>query len=368
MLPHDVNGLLLTLASREDFSFVYTFGMLYWNALTKLSARVTSRNSCIVSKPPLELSCKPTREGLPPVVGNCQANGFELAILAETGGLRRYSGDLHREMRQADGLSRRSRNFPLLVAYSTYTGANMPKNLKRRGSVWWFRKRIKGKDEEFSLQTSDLGRAKERRDRVLEEMKDRGLGPWCDNRKRTFNEAAQRFGKEHFRTLKRKSIARYQVSIAQLLDDLDRVPLVEIGTARLDNFVQRRREAGASNSTIRRDLACLSAIFSKVQVWEWVTNNPVGPFLRDRGKSGLKEGSPRKRYLLRDEEDEILPFAPPKAAKAMIFAIDTGLRKEEQFSLEWHNVNFNKREILVEAGTTKKNHGRCPSSAEPSCC
>ncbi len=189
-------------------------------------------------------------------------------------------------------------------------------------------------------------------------MKDEGPGPWSDNRKRTFNEAAQRFGREHFRTLKRKSIARYQVSIAQLLDDFDRVPLVEIGTRRLDKFVQRRREAGASNSTIRRDLACLSAIFSNAQVWEWMTHNPVGPFLRDRGKSGLKEGSPRRRYLPREEEDEILPFAPPKAAKAMIFAIDTGLRKEEQFSLQWHHVNFNKREILVEAGTTKNSKPR----------
>jgi integrase/recombinase XerD len=187
-------------------------------------------------------------------------------------------------MREADGLSRRSRNFPLLVAYPTRSRANMPKNLKRRGNIWWFRKRIKGKDEEFSLQT--------------------------------------------------------------------------IGTARLDNFVQRRREAGASNSTIRRDLACLSVIFSKAQVWEWVTNNPVGPFLRDRGKSGLKEGSPRKRYLLRDEEDEILPYAPPKAAKAMVFAIDTGLRKEEQLALEWSNVDFNKREILAEAGTTKNSRPR----------
>ncbi|MGH9425956.1 MAG: hypothetical protein ACRD2L_06610, partial [Terriglobia bacterium] len=74
----------------------------------------------------------------------------------------------------------------------------MPKNLKLRGKVWWFRKRINGKDEEVSLETINLGVAKERRDRLLQEMKAQGVSKWGETRRYVFNQAAERFGKEHF--------------------------------------------------------------------------------------------------------------------------------------------------------------------------
>ena len=219
----------------------------------------------------------------------------------------------------------------------------MPQNFKLRGNVWWFRKRVQGKDQEISLETDNLGVAKARRDRLLQELREQGGARWGENRRHTFNDAAERFGKEHFKTLKDTSRVRYIVSISNLLKIFDNVPLCEISSVKLGEFEQRRRCEGVTNSTIRRDLACLSVIFSTAEEWEWAAKNPVKPYLRGRAKRGLKEGDPRTRYLDHQEETALLQAASPKAAEAIIFAIDTGLRKKEKLSLLWSRVDLRAR-------------------------
>lgn len=176
---------------------------------------------------------------------------------------------------------------------------------------------------------------------------------WGEKPRRTFNEAAERFGEEHFPNLKPKSAKRYLVSIANLLVHLDGAFMHEIGTARLGEIERARKKGGVSNSTIRRDLACLSVIFTKCEEWEWVTANPVKPFLRGRQLAGLEEGPARTRYLDHDEEREILEHAPKKARKAIAFAIDTGLRKEEQFSLLRTDINSRLKEVNVREEVAK---------------
>jgi integrase len=108
-----------------------------------------------------------------------------------------------------------------------------------------------------------------------------------------------------------------------------------------------------TTTTVRRDLACLSSLYSRAEEWEWVTSNPVKPYKRGRAKAGLKEGPARTRYLSIQEEEAILPLLPPKAKDAVAFAIDTGLRKEEQFSLELTDINLDEREITVRAEVAK---------------
>lgn len=230
-----------------------------------------------------------------------------------------------------------------------------PKNLRRRGKVWWYRITYKGETFEGSLETEHLATGKERLERKREELK---ASSWGRKPKKTFNQAAERFAEEHFPILKPKSAQRYYVSIANLIGTFDTMKLEDITSAKLGEFEQARRAQGVTASTIRRDLACLSSIFSSCEEWEWVTGNPVKPFLRGRKKKGLVEGESRTRYLSHDEEAEIIRHAPPKARGAIIIAIDTGLRKEELHALEWTWVNFRAREITIPAEVTKSKVGR----------
>lgn len=231
-----------------------------------------------------------------------------------------------------------------------------PKNLKKRGRIWWYRITHKGQTFEGSLETDNLTEARERLEYRRRELIETN---WGKKPKRTFNDAAERFGLEHFKELKPKSARRYYVSIANLLKTFDGVLLDDITSAELNDFEQARKAQGVSQSTIRRDLACLSVIFSSAEVWGWAIRNPVRPFLRDRKqRKGLVEGSPRTRYLSHEEEAEIIAHASPKASQAIMFAIDTGLRLEEQRSLMVTDVHLRKPELRIRAEVTKSTKER----------
>jgi integrase/recombinase XerD len=146
--------------------------------------------------------------------------------------------------------------------------------------------------------------------------------------------------------------------MGHLLTHCGRLHLDDIKSAALSDFEQRRKADGVSSSSIRRDLACLSVIFSTAEEWEWVSSNPVKPFLRSRAKKGLREGAPHTRWLSHAEEEAILAAIPFKAGQAVIFAIDTGLRKEEQFSLLWADVDLRAKEIQVRADVSKTSKSR----------
>lgn len=231
----------------------------------------------------------------------------------------------------------------------------MPRNLKKRGRIWWFKITKAGKDHEGSLHTENLGTAKERLAVARERLTNTD---WGKKPRRTFDEAAVEFGKQHFDNLKPRSAEQYLVSIANLLTDFTGVYLDDIGSARLSGFELRRRREGVTGSTIRRDLACLSVIMTLAEQWEWVARNPVKPFLRGRRLAGLEENDARTRWLTIQEEAEVLTAAAPKAMAGIIFAIDTGLRKEEQFSAVWDWVDLTRRQIVVPKEFTKSGKSR----------
>lgn len=231
----------------------------------------------------------------------------------------------------------------------------MPKNLRKRGPVYWYRITRQGVSHEGSLETEQLGVAKERLEAVKRELTATRFG---EKPRRTFDETARRFKAEHFRHLKPKSQKRYVVSLLSLADHFHGRFLDEIGSALLGDFERARLDQGVTTSTVRRDLACLSSLYSRAQEWEWVTHNPIQPFLRGRSKAGLKEGAPRTRNLSLDEEAAMLPAAPPKSRDWFAFAIDTGLRKEEQASLLLTDLDFAANQLTVRAEVAKTGRER----------
>lgn len=231
------------------------------------------------------------------------------------------------------------------------------KYLYKRGTTWWLQKRHASKIIRHSLETNDLRQAQARRDRILEEL---AAGQWGEGRPRTFNEATERWIDEHIPTLKPKSQTRYRVSLMNLLEVFDGIALNKISSKILSEFEQARRADGVTPATIRRDLACLSSLLSSAEEWEWLDGNPVKAYVRGRAKKGLTEGQPKTRYLSIEEEARLLRpgVVPPKAAQAIAFAIDTGLRKEEQFSLLRSDVDTTKWTITVRAAVAKSGRSR----------
>jgi integrase len=231
----------------------------------------------------------------------------------------------------------------------------MPKNLRKRGTVYWYRITKDGTPHEGSLETGQLGVAKERLEAVRRELTATRFG---EKPRRTFDEAARRFKAEHFRHLKLKSRTRYVTSLVILADHFHGKFLDEIGSALLGDFERARLDQGVTTTTVRRDLACLSSVYSRAEEWEWVTHNPVKPFKRGRAKAGLREGAARTRYLSVAEEAAVIDKAAPKSRDWIAFAIDTGIRKEEQASLLLTDVDLAQNQITIRAEVAKSGRSR----------
>src|SRR5690606_24650815 len=160
-------------------------------------------------------------------------------------------------------------------------------------------------------------------------------------------------------TLKPSSAKRYGVSLKWLSDHFGAMTMDAIGREELSSFETQRRATGASAPTIRRDLACLSSIFSFCEDKEWVDDgkNPVPGFLKRRAKRGLVESPGKRRYLSEGEEAALLKAAGRLTHDAICVAIDTGLRKEEQLSLLRTQVDF-KRGMIETTEDTKSGKKR----------
>ena len=232
----------------------------------------------------------------------------------------------------------------------------MPRNLKKRGRIWHYRIQKNGLPFEGSLETENLGVAQERLGEIRAKLK---AAKWGDTPRRTFNEMVEKFGKEHSQNLKPATRQRYAASIGTLPEDPNTAHIGDTGSARLGDFEGRRKAQGVTSATIRRDLACLSIMYSLANAWEWVKTNPAKSYILLRSQTkALPNSVPRERHLDQGEEVEVLEYAPTKAKVSITFAIDTGLRKAEQFSLLRSDLNFPKREIRVRAENSKTGKAR----------
>ena len=231
----------------------------------------------------------------------------------------------------------------------------MPKNLYKRSGIWWAEKVYKGKRFRFSLETSNLREAQARLAKKFEELT---ATHWGEKPRRKFDELAERFIDEHLPTLKPRAAERYFTSLAKLADVFEGRHLDEISSGILYEFEQSRYRSGTSKPTIRRDLSCLSSMLGFAMTLEWTDRNPVPAYKKARAKKGLKESEPKTRNLDHDEETSILSDADENFAETIAFAIDTGLRKEEQFSLMRHHIDLKRREVIVDATIAKNSKER----------
>jgi integrase/recombinase XerD len=219
-----------------------------------------------------------------------------------------------------------------------------------RGKTWWGRVQKNGQDIRESLGTRSESVA---RQRLAVWLSDLEAQAWGGKPRLTLNAVIASFITDHGPSLRPSTLRRYGVSINWLNEHFKGSLLLELRAKDLKEFETARRTAGASAPTVRRDLACLSTIFGFAIENEWADLNPVIPFLKQRAKRGLREAPPRTRYLNRAEEGRLLESAVPYVRDAILFAIYTGLRQEEQFSLTWPQIDLARKQLAVSAETAK---------------
>lgn len=244
-------------------------------------------------------------------------------------------------------------------------------SIYKRGENYWGRHWHKGRDLRKPLETTSRAVAQERLAKWIEELK---AERWGEKPRRTFDEAVKRYGEEHVKTLKPRTRVAYVRSLMKLSDYLEGKYLDEISSGILSEYERDRRKAGNANSTIRHDLFVLSGIYSLAALWEWHNDgNPAAAYLNARKRQGFVNADPKTRYLSHEEERAILRHIQEKRRTAKgnrdthgymmlevgyCFAIDTGLRKEEQLSLLWSDIDLERRQITIRKEITKSKRQR----------
>jgi integrase len=216
------------------------------------------------------------------------------------------------------------------------------KKFKKDGTsyVWWARKRHRGETYYKHLETAVKSLARKRAGEWWDGSHKELVATAWGEKQRVLGDVLDKFSEEHLRTLKPRSADRYESSMVHLGEFFGEMRLEEITSGELKKFEALRTKSGVLAPTIRRDLACLSSVFSFAQEYEWIKDNPIPTFMKGRKKRGLIENEPGSRYLPLDEEEAVLKAADDEMRFRIVFAIDQGLRMTEQLSAKWNDVTF----------------------------
>lgn len=253
-------------------------------------------------------------------------------------------------------------------------------NIYWRQGWAWARATVKGVERREPLGTRLKAEAQERFEQFVAKIADEKASKW-ERKKTPFREAVRVFTDDHLPTLEPSSQTRYLQSLLILTPHFEHATLQDISRADLTTFIAARRKAtkrrktGLKDSSIRRELACLSSLFTIAADYELCDANPVLPFLRAKKKTKqLVESDFRTRHLSHSEELALLgqSRAEADAAKhgslrwhekfmalcAFALYIDTGLRAQELLLAEWAWIDLETKEITVPANIAKNGKTR----------
>jgi integrase len=124
-------------------------------------------------------------------------------------------------------------------------------------------------------------------------------------------------------------------------------PLTEVTPVQIESYKIQRRSKVA-DSTVNRELALLKRMFNLAITWDlFLGLNPV------RKVRFFREFNIGLRVLSPEEEKALLQNAIPYLQDLISFALNTGLRIGEIFSLRWSNVDLQKGILAVFASKTQ---------------
>ncbi len=84
-----------------------------------------------------------------------------------------------------------------------------------------------------------------------------------------------------------------------------------------------------------------NALNFAVREWEWLERNPFERVKIEKPHNQVE------RWLIPEEEQKLLDSSPAWLKELIIFAINTGTRRDEMLSLKWSEVDFSRRVLTL---------------------
>jgi len=215
----------------------------------------------------------------------------------------------------------------------------------KRGKVYWIdfydpnRKRVQESSQSTSRQDAE--------DLLTLRKSEILRGVYKQPVKMTFGEFGERY-MEHAKTNKR-SWLRDQQMLKHLYSFFGKErPLTEVTPVDIEGY-KIRRKAKVSGSTVNRELALLKRMLNLAIAWDlFLSANPV------RKVKFFREFNIGLRVVSPEEEKNLLQNASPYLQDLIRFALNTGLRIGEIFSIRWSSVDLKKGILTVFSSKTDR--------------
>jgi integrase len=164
-----------------------------------------------------------------------------------------------------------------------------------------------------------------------------------------FDELARDFITD-YRTNKRKSLDRAELSVKHLTKLFGGMRVVDITKESIKEYIEMRMQNGLSNATINRELSAL-----KKMLRLGVDCDKVGhiPHI-----TMLKESNTRKGFFDYKDFLRIRSALPAYLKPVVTFAYHTGWRRGEILNLTWDRVDLKEAVVRLEPGETKNDEAR----------
>jgi len=220
--------------------------------------------------------------------------------------------------------------------------------LRKRGKVWYFEFMYKGKRYYEKIGVVSKTVAKE----IANEIRSKIIrGEYIPQKEKsiTFKEAAESYLEWYFKNsnARESSKKKHENRVKQLIEYFGNYRLSEISERLVNKYKDYRLSKGVSRKTINKELTVLKSIFNRAK--------ESGIFRGDIPKiEKFKEVEKEEvRYLTPEEAKRLIEACPEWFKPVIIFALNTGLRAGEIFSLRWENIDFENRVIYIESTSTK---------------
>jgi integrase len=217
--------------------------------------------------------------------------------------------------------------------------------------MWWIKFHRCGQAFRESSDSENYGDAERLLKRRLGEVatgRFAGLGP----ERIRFRELAEEVLSD-YRDNDRSSVGHVERRLKlHLLPAFGEIRAADFSTAHVRRYINARREQGASNATINRELAIVKRGF-------YLSAQSDPPrVLRVPHIPMLEENNVRTGFLEHDAYLRLRDELPEEIRPLFVIGYCTGARKGELLSLRWDQVDLVANRITLEPGTTKNREGR----------
>jgi integrase len=218
-----------------------------------------------------------------------------------------------------------------------------------RGNIWWIQYFVAGSRVPESSGSSSKADAENLlKQRIGEVAAGRRVGP----DKATIEDLCA-LVIEDYRLRKLRSLKivewKYAANIEPLIGSL---LASRFGSAQVKQYVKTRREAGASDATINRELSIIKRGFN--------LGLREDPPLVHRAPHfpKLEEDNVRQGFLEQEQYERLLEEMPANLKALYVCAYHTGARKNELRLIRWPQVDFDAALIRLTVSQTKGKKGR----------